>query len=447
LTLTKARFGFTVSDMSTTTDEPTLGSGPSEERQDAPREARLADALGALRRGEFVVVSDDHDREDEADLVMAAQFATSERLAFLVRHTSGIVCAPMPPARADQLGLVPMVADNTEVHHTAFTVTVDARHGTTTGISASDRATTLRALAADGVSAADFVRPGHIFPLRAHPGGIAARGGHTEASVDLLGLAGMIPVAVISELVADDGRVLSGTELRAFVAENQLPRLSVEDIRQAARKPAAGHHVYEHSVHHLGSAPLPTRYGTFTAQLLRTEPDGLEHLVLKSGDSGGGPMLVRVHSECATGDLFGSLRCDCGEQLDTAMREIERVGRGILVYERGHEGRGIGLADKLRAYALQDTGADTIDANLRLGHPADARDFHPAARVLEYLGVRDIVLLTNNPDKVAAARDVGLQVQDRPLWTAPGPDNVRYLETKRVRLGHHLPAVLGQTGQ
>lgn len=432
--------------MSTSPDFPIVATeAPRTPSGQAVPAEPLAGALAALRRGEFVVVSDDQDREDEADLVMAAQFATPERLAFLVRHSSGIVCAPMSEARADRLGLPPMVAHNTEPHHTAFTVTVDARHGTTTGISASDRATTLRALAADGITAGDFVRPGHIFPLRAHPGGISARRGHTEASVELLELAGMTPVAVISELVTDDGRVLGGSELAQFVAENNLLRLSVEEIRAAARRPADARSG-ANTVRHLGGAPLPTRYGTFDVQLLRTEPDGLEHLVLKLGDPGGGPMLVRMHSECATGDLFGSLRCDCGEQLDAAMREISRVGRGILVYERGHEGRGIGLADKLRAYALQDTGADTIDANLRLGHPADARDFHPAARVLEHLGVRDIVLLTNNPDKVAAARDLGLRVQARPLWTAPGPDNVRYLETKRVRLGHHLPAAVGQTG-
>jgi 3,4-dihydroxy 2-butanone 4-phosphate synthase/GTP cyclohydrolase II len=383
----------------------------------------LHDALDAVAHGEFVVVVDAKDRENEADLVLAAKHLTPEKMAFLLRHCSGIVCVPMPAERADALDLPLMVADNTERHSTAFTVTVDALDGTTTGVSASDRAVTARKLADPNARPRDFSRPGHMFPLRAHAEGVLGRTGHTEAAVDLGRMAGLDPVMVICELTRQDGAMVRGEDVADFAARFDLTVVDIKDI-VAARKAERA----------VPSIPLPTAYGEFTATLIADE-----HLVLSMGDlSGVDPVLVRVHSECATGDLFGSLRCDCGEQLRAGLRTIADAGRGVLVYERGHEGRGIGLADKFRAYALQDRGADTVDANLRLGHPADARDFAPAAKVLTDLGLTDVVLLTNNPDKVRALRAAGLTVTARPLRTAPAPENVRYLHTKQVRMGHDL---------
>jgi 3,4-dihydroxy 2-butanone 4-phosphate synthase/GTP cyclohydrolase II len=397
-------------------------------------------ALRALRDGHFVVVSDAKDRENEADLIIAAEHAISERLAFLIRHTSGIVCAPMRGERADALGLPPMVANNTDPHRTAFTVSVDARANITTGISAADRAETLRMLAAPTATPADFARPGHVFPLRAHPELLRGRAGHTEAGVELMEMADLTPVAAICELAGDDGHVLRGEQVARFAAHHGLVHLDVEEIATASPVAPRAHEV---SVEHLAEAALPTHYGDFRITMLRTRPDDLEHVVLTLGDLAdphAPPPLVRIHSECATGDLFGSRRCDCGEQLKASLREIGAAGRGVVVYERGHEGRGIGLADKLHAYVLQDQGVDTVDANLRLGHPADGRDFRPAAAVLAHLGVRAAVLLTNNPEKVGAVRAAGIDAIARPLRAAPHDDNLRYLETKRVRFGHDLPA-------
>jgi 3,4-dihydroxy 2-butanone 4-phosphate synthase/GTP cyclohydrolase II len=397
-------------------------------------------ALRALRDGQFVVVSDAKDRENEADLILAAEHATSERLAFLIRHTSGIVCAPMHGERADALGLPPMVAENTDPHRTAFTVSVDAVADVSTGISAADRAATLRMLAAPTAAAADFARPGHVFPLRAHPEGLRGRAGHTEAGVELMEMAELTPVAVICELAGDDGNVLRGAQVAEFAARHGLVHLDVAEIAAAAPSAARARRT---TVEHLAEAALPTKYGDFRITMLRTRPDDLEHVVLTLGDLAdpdGPPPLVRIHSECATGDLFGSRRCDCGEQLKASLREIAAAGRGVVVYERGHEGRGIGLADKLHAYVLQDQGVDTVDANLRLGHPADGRDFRPAAAVLAHLGVSAAVLLTNNPEKVGAVRAAGIDAVARPLRATPHDDNLRYLETKRVRFGHDLPA-------
>ncbi|GAB1510546.1 3,4-dihydroxy-2-butanone-4-phosphate synthase [Actinophytocola sp. KF-1] len=388
---------------------------------------KLHDALEALARGEFVVVVDAADRENEADLVLPAASMTPEKMAFLLRHSSGIVCVPMTAERAGALDLPLMVTDNTERHSTAFTVSVDALERTTTGVCASDRAITARKLADPNARPADFSRPGHMFPLRAHPDGVLGRAGHTEAAVDLGVMAGIEPVMVICELTRPDGGMVRGEDVAAFATRYDLPVVGIADIVAARRR--------EREVPDI---PLPTAYGEFTAALT-TDTDGTEHLVLSMGDlSGPDPVLVRVHSECATGDLFGSLRCDCGEQLRSGLRAIAEAGRGVLVYERGHEGRGIGLADKFRAYALQDRGADTVDANLRLGHPADARDFAPAAALLTGLGLTDVVLLTNNPDKVRALRAAGLRVTARPLRTVPAPQNVHYLHTKQVRLGHDL---------
>ena len=388
----------------------------------------LHDALDAVTHGEFVVVVDAADRENEADLVLAATHMTPAKMAFLLRHCSGIVCVPMAGERADALDLALMVTDNTERHGTAFTVTVDAVHGTTTGVSASDRSATARALADPTAGPADFSRPGHMFPLRAHADGVLGRAGHTEAAVDLGRMAGIEPVMVICELTKPDGGMCRGDDAVEFARRYDLPVVEIADIAAARR-----------AAREVPSIPLPTAYGDFVADLVTTEPDGTEHLVLSLGDlSGPEPVLVRVHSECATGDLFGSLRCDCGEQLRAGLTAIAEAGRGVLVYERGHEGRGIGLAEKFRAYALQDRGADTVDANLRLGHPADARDFAPAARVLTGLGLRHVTLLTNNPDKVRALRAEGLRVTAQPLRTVPAPQNVHYLHTKQVRLGHDL---------
>lgn len=386
---------------------------------------KLHDALDAVARGEFVVVTDAADRENEADLVLPAADMTPEKMAFLLRHCSGIVCVPMPADRADALGLPLMVTDNTERHGTAFTVTVDALDRTTTGISAADRSVTARLLADPAARPEDFSRPGHMFPLRAHPDGVLGRPGHTEASVDLGRLAGIDPVMVICELTRPDGEMARGEDVLRFARRYDLPVVGIKDVIEARRDtPDAP------------AVPLPTPYGEFTARLVADEG---EHLVLSLGDlDGDEPVLTRVHSECATGDLFGSLRCDCGEQLRAGLTAIAEAGRGVLIYERGHEGRGIGLADKFRAYALQDRGADTVDANLRLGHPADARDFAPAARVLSRLGLREVTLLTNNPEKVKALREAGLRVTARPLRTAPAPQNVRYLRTKQTRLGHDL---------
>jgi 3,4-dihydroxy-2-butanone 4-phosphate synthase/GTP cyclohydrolase II len=386
--------------------------------------SELEQAVEAVRRGGFVVVVDAADRENEADLVMAAEFATPEKLAFLLRHTSGIVCVPMTAERADALALPLMVAENTDSHRTAFTVSVDACAGT--GISAEDRTATARALADPAARPEDFSRPGHMFPLRGHPDGVAGRAGHTEASLELARLAGVTPVTVICELMTAAGGTANRVEAQAFAERFDLPLLDVAELVAAPPAPAV---------------PLPTDHGTFAVRLV--EGDDLEHLVLTLGDvATDEPVLVRLHSECATGDLFGSRRCDCGEQLQRSLEEIGAAGRGVLVYERGHEGRGIGLADKLRAYALQDRGADTIDANLRLGLPADARDFAPAARLLRELGVARAILLTNNPDKVAALRAAGIDVEPRRLQTTPLADNVRYLRTKQARLGHDLDLAL-----
>ena len=403
-------------------------------------------AVADLAAGRPVVVLDAADRENEGDLIMAAQFATTQTLGLFVRHGSGFVCAPMPDEVADRLGLPLMVARPQDSMGTAFTVTVDAAQGVTTGISAADRALTLRLLADSGTAPDQLVRPGHVLPLRANPGGVLVRPGHTEACVDLLHLSGLTPVGVIVELVEDDGEMKRADSCRAFADEHGLALITIEDLgahlqaRADLERSAPGTaDVVRHS-----SSRLPTDDGEFVAVGYR-DPRGVEHVALVLGDVSGVdvPVPVRVHSECLTGDVFGSQRCDCGPQLHAAMRRIQEAGRGVVVYLCGHEGRGIGLVAKLAAYALQEAGQDTVEANLSLGLPVDGRDYAVGAAILADLGVRQVTLLTNNPAKVDGLRGHGVNVVDREgVVVTPTMDNMTYLETKRRRMGHDLPAAL-----
>jgi 3,4-dihydroxy 2-butanone 4-phosphate synthase/GTP cyclohydrolase II len=393
-------------------------------------------AVADIAAGRPVVVVDDADRENEGDLVIAAEMATEEIVAFMMSECRGLICAPMEGEELDRLRIPQMVENNTESMKTAFTVTVDASgaHGVTTGISASDRATTLRLLAGGTAQADDFVRPGHIFPLRARPGGVLARDGHTEAAVDLARLAGLRPAGAIVEIAGEDGRMLRLPELIPFARKHGLTIISIEDLI-AYRRSA------EPTVRREAAVNLPTSHGPFTAYGYRSTVDGVEHVALVHGDLGDGrDVLVRIHSECLTGDVFGSQRCDCGPQLDASLARIQAEGRGVVVYLRGHEGRGIGLMSKLRAYELQERGRDTLDANLELGLPADARDYGAGAQILADLGVRGVRLLTNNPDKSAALERHGIEVTGRePMPVQAGEHNLRYLRTKRDRMGHDLP--------
>jgi 3,4-dihydroxy 2-butanone 4-phosphate synthase/GTP cyclohydrolase II len=397
----------------------------------------VPEAIAAIAAGRPVVVVDDADRENEGDLIFAAEKATPELIAFMVRHTSGVICAPLTIHETDRLGLDQMVPLNTERMGTAFTVSVDAREGVTTGISAADRAYTLRLLADPATTAADLSRPGHIFPLRARDGGVLRRPGHTEAAVDLASLAGLSPAGVICEIVNDDGTMARLPELVVFAREHGLVLISIADLISHRRRT-------EKQVVKVAEATIPTRYGPFRAVGYRGTLDGVEHVALIRGElRDGEDVLVRVHSECLTGDVFGSLRCDCGTQLDAALRMIAAEGRGVVLYMRGHEGRGIGLLHKLAAYQLQDAGGhDTVDANLALGLPADARDYGTGAQILVDLGVRGMRLLTNNPDKRAGLEGYGLAIVGRvPLPVTHTPENLRYLTTKRDRMGHDIPGL------
>lgn len=397
-----------------------------------PVEAAIRD----IAAGRPVVVVDDEDRENEGDLVIAAEKATPEIIAFMMSECRGLICAPMEGDELDRLQLPQMVENNTESMRTAFTVSVDASgaHGVTTGISAADRATTLQMLAAGTFEPSDFVRPGHIFPLRAKSGGVLARNGHTEAAVDLARLAGLRPAGAIVEIAGEDGTMLRLPELIPFARKHGLTIISIEDL-------IAYRSSSEPKVRREAEVRLPTAFGEFTAYGYRSTVDGVEHVALVHGEVGEGEdVLVRIHSECLTGDVFHSLRCDCGPQLEASMQRITDEGRGIVVYLRGHEGRGIGLLSKLRAYELQERGSDTLDANLELGLPADARDYGAGARILDDLGVRSVRLMTNNPDKTDAVIRHGLQVTGRePMAVQAGEHNLRYLRTKRDRMGHDLP--------
>ncbi|MCX4727813.1 bifunctional 3,4-dihydroxy-2-butanone-4-phosphate synthase/GTP cyclohydrolase II [Streptomyces sp. NBC_00963] len=393
-------------------------------------------AVRDIAAGRPVVVVDDEDRENEGDLVIAAEKATPEIVAFMMSECRGLICAPMEGDELARLDLPQMVENNTESMKTAFTVSVDAAtaHGVTTGISAADRATTLRLLADGRAGAGDFVRPGHVFPLRAKPGGVLVRNGHTEAAVDLARLAGLRPAGAIVEIAGEDGVMLRLPELVPFARKHGLTIISIEDLIAYRRSS-------EPRVRREATVRLPTAYGEFTAYGYRSIADGIEHVALVHGEIGDGDdVLVRIHSECLTGDIFHSLRCDCGPQLEASMERITTEGRGVVVYLRGHEGRGIGLLSKLRAYELQERGRDTLDANLELGLPADARDYGAGAQILADLGVRSLRLMTNNPEKTAALVRHGLDVTGREAMPVQaGEHNLRYLRTKRDRMGHDLP--------
>ncbi len=397
------------------------------------RFATIDEAIAVIRDGGMVVVVDDEDRENEGDLVLAADAATPENLTFMINHTSGIICVPMLGEDLDRLQLPPMVQRNEDPKGTAYTVSVDATSGTTTGISAADRARTCQVLGDPASSADDVTRPGHVFPLRYHPGGVLRRLGHTEASVDLARLAGRRPAAAICEVVNADGTMSRVTDLEAFCEEHGLLLVTIADLVAYRRE-------RETVVERVATAKLPTPYGDWRMLGYRSSADGSESLALLFGDVEDQPdVLVRMHSECLTGDVFRSLRCDCGPQLDLAMARIAQEGQGVIVYLRGHEGRGIGLLHKLQAYELQDNGADTVDANLELGLPNDSRDYGIGASILADLGLSTLRLLTNNPQKRAALGGFGLSIVDRvPVEVRPNPANAFYLRTKAERMGHEL---------
>jgi 3,4-dihydroxy 2-butanone 4-phosphate synthase / GTP cyclohydrolase II len=394
--------------------------------------ASTEELIEAFSRGEIVIVVDDADRENEGDLIVAADLITDEQMAFMIRHTSGIICLPMEEDRLDQLQLPQMVRVNTDRRHTAFTQSIDAREGVSTGISASDRTRTVRAAIDPITKPADLDRPGHIFPLRADPGGVLKRAGHTEAAVDLARLAGRYPAGVLSEIMNDDGTVSRLPELERFAKEHGLLMGTIADLI-AYRRVQEGK-----LVERVVESRIPTRHGWFRAVGYRSRLDGREHVAFVTGEIGdGSDVLTRVHSECLTGDVFGSLRCDCGTQLDNALAAVAAEGRGVVLYIRGHEGRGIGLFHKLAAYNLQDAGRDTVQANQDLGLPIDSRDYGMGAQILYDLGVRSMRLLTNNPTKRAGIEGYGLEIVERvPLVVEANDHNRAYLETKQQRMGH-----------
>jgi len=398
-----------------------------------PAFAPIEDVVAAIGRGEMIVMVDDEDRENEGDLIMAAEHVTAEKIAFIVRHTSGVVVAPLTGERCDDLRLPMMVDHNTESHRTAFTISVDLLDGTTTGISAADRAATIRALANPSVGYEAFARPGHVFPLRAREGGVLKRAGHTEAAVDLARMAGCEPAGVICEIQNDDGTMSRLPELIEFAKNHGLLISSIAELIDYRRHK-------ERLVERISSARVPTQWGAFECVAYRSTLDGIEHLAFVLGDVGdGSPVLTRVHSECLTGDVFASRRCDCGPQLHEAMATIAREGRGVVVYLRGHEGRGIGIGHKIHAYSLQDEGLDTVDANVKLGLPVDSREYGIGAQILADLGARDLRLMTNNPAKYGGIAGYGLTVVERvPLEVGRTSENADYLRTKRDRMGHLL---------
>ncbi len=394
-------------------------------------------AIADIAAGKAVVVVDDENRENEGDLVFAAAKSTPELMAFTIRYSSGVICAPVTAEVLDRLGIPLMTPHNRERLRTAYTVSVDARDGVTTGISAADRSHTVRVLNDSAIEPFEVVQPGHVFPLRYREGGVLVRPGHTEAAVDLARLAGLSPAGVISEIVNDDGTMKRGPQLREFADEHGLTMISIEALIHYRRR-------HENHVVRVAETRLPTARGDFTAYGYRITIDDSEHMALVYGDVDGAgdgeAVLTRVHSECLSGDVFGSRRCDCGPQLDEALDRIVEEGRGVVVYLRGHEGRGIGLLAKLQAYQLQDGGRDTVDANLDLGLPADARHYGAATQILRGLGVRSVRLLTNNPAKTTSLEEYGVPVVERVgLTPHPNDHNLAYLLTKRDRMGHDLP--------
>lgn len=391
----------------------------------------ISDAIDAFRQGEFVLVVDNLDRENEGDLIIAAQMATPERIAFMVRHTSGLICLPMTGERLDELDIPLMVIDNTEAHQTAFTISIDHASGTTTGISAADRSRTILAVVDPETKPSDFSKPGHIFPLRSQEGGVLTRQGHTEAAIDLARLAGLYPAGVLCELVNDDGSMARGDTLVDFAREHDLVMISIDDL-------VAHRWRTESLVTREASASLPTEHGTFRIVGYRSDIDATQHVALVMGEVAGREnVLTRVHSVCLTGDVFGSLRCDCGAQLNESMSLIARRGEGVIVYNTAHEGRGIGILNKIATYDLQDQGLDTVDANLEIGHADDGRNYGVDAQILRDLEVTSVRLLTNNPDKIEQLCRYGVDVVGRePLWVGETPENLKYLETKTSRMGH-----------
>jgi 3,4-dihydroxy 2-butanone 4-phosphate synthase/GTP cyclohydrolase II len=387
--------------------------------------------IEAFGRGDFVLVVDNEDRENEGDLIVAAEKVTADQIAFMVRHTSGLICLPMTGERLDDLEIPMMVLDNTDAHQTAFTISIDYAPGTTTGISAADRAQTIRAAVDPLSKPSDFSRPGHVFPLRYHPGGVLVRPGHTEASVDLARLAGLYPAGVLCELVNDDGSMARGDSLEAFAEKHDLAMISIDDL-------VAYRWRTEALVTREASAALPTQHGTFEIVGYRSMTDGSQHVALVMGDvTGKLDVLTRVHSVCLTGDVFGSLRCDCGTQLDESMRRIAEKGEGVIVYNTTHEGRGIGILNKIAVYDLQEQGLDTVDANREIGHSDDARHYGVDAQILHDLKISSVRLLTNNPDKIEQLTNYGVDVVGRePLWVGETPENTTYLHTKTERMGH-----------
>lgn len=399
--------------------------------------AAVEEIIAAIGRGEMVIMVDDEDRENEGDLIFAAETADPTKMGFVLRHSSGIICLPVEGERLDELEVPMMVARNTDVRRTAFTVSIDAAEGTTTGISAADRTRTVLAVLDPETRPEDLARPGHMYPLRYEPGGVLKRAGHTEAGVDLARLAGMYPAAVLAEVMNDDGTVAMLPDLQRFAEEHGLLIGTIADLIAYRRQ-------QEKLVERVVEARMPTAYGTFKA-IGYDSVDGHHQIALVMGDLGDGEnVLTRVHSECLTGDAFGSLRCDCGEQLDAALQLIAEEGRGVILYLRGHEGRGIGLMHKLAAYNLQDDGLDTVDANVYLGFPPDSRDYGVGSQILYDLGVRSMRLLTNNPKKRAAIEGYGLSIVEQvPLTIDPNDENRRYLETKALRMGHTLDLEAG----
>ena len=395
--------------------------------------ASIPDAVAAIARGEIIVVVDDEDRENEGDLIMAAESATAETIAFFVRHTSGVICTPLMGERLDELEVPLMVRDNTEAQRTAFTYSVDFRHNTSTGISAADRAATIQALIDPATRPGDLARPGHIFPLRYAEGGVLKRAGHTEAAVDLARMAGMFPSGVLCEIVNDDGTMARVPDLVEFCRTHNLLMITIAELIRYRRQ-------HEKLVKRVSEARIPTQWGDFTCYVYESMLDGEQHVAMVYGAvQGEDNVLVRVHSECLTGDVFGSLRCDCGIQLNKAMERIAEEGLGILVYLRGHEGRGIGIGHKIRAYSLQDEGADTVEANVALGLPIDSREYGIGAQILVDLGITTMRSMTNNPSKYGGLEGFGLDITERvPLESIPNPENIAYLRTKREKMGHLL---------